>query len=157
MHNNMHIISCIIMHIISCIIMLFMLFGQTATITAAMRLLFGDLRRLFGLTTIPHYATDPIDQDTWWRRRVQLPLPEVYIPPMILLNPFTAPAPAPLPPVDDAEFHNFLEQCARTALRRNRIRWAVAHQLISVRYPGLPLEPLKNRVKYLIRAGLFDF
>lgn len=130
--------------------------GQTSTITAAMQLIFGDLRRLFGRTTVPRYATDPIDPDTWWRRRVQLPLPEVYIPPIILVNPFPAPAPAPalLPPVDDADFHNFLEQCVRTSLRRNRIRWAIAHQLISVRYPGLSLDPLKNRVNYLRRRAL---
>ena len=65
--------------------------NATTTITNPQRNIFGDLKRLFGETSFPNYATDPIDPDAWWRRRPHIqnfvPLPDIVLLTLTLFQP----------------------------------------------------------------------
>ena len=132
-----------------------------STITAPMRLIFGDLRRLLGERTYSAYCTDPIEPNSWWRQWFHnngplpgfIPVPDIILPPAADLQiPVT-----PLPPTSDLVFLDFLQSSVLQALSLGQIRYPVLMQILETRYPGLLQKQVANRIKLLKRSDRLHY
>lgn len=136
--------------------------NATVTCTNPQREIFGDIRRLFGETSLPSYCTDPILPTAWWRRRTLIanyvPLPPIILPPAEPLSP-AQPLRGILPGPRDEEFKALLWRAITSSLYRTvtgkRVDYEKVRFLLSARHPNFFKVQLRSRATVMRRAGKF--
>ena len=104
--------------------------GLPLTPTLEHKLIFGDLKQLFGEATYFGYRTNPIDPSAWWRTRY--PLRADQIVPVITINPNGQPPRLVLP--DNDTTNALILECRNLNLdANNRCSWIGVTALLNQR------------------------